>query len=73
MFKSGKKCEKLSNSKRTAYNIAYKKIENDIGYRDIDTLNMAELQQLVDDKGTSYYTKRDIILDSIANYSFMLT
>lgn len=59
LFKSGK-YEKLSNSKRTAYNIAYKKIENDIGYRDIDTLNVADLQQLVDDKGTSYYTKRDI-------------
>ncbi len=46
MFKS-RKCEKLSNSKRTAYNIAYKKIENDIGYRDIDTLNVAELQHLL--------------------------
>lgn len=59
LFKSGK-YEKLSSSKKTAYNIAYKKIEDDIGYRDIDTLNVTDLQQLVDDKGSSYYTKRDI-------------
>lgn len=59
LFKGGK-YEKLSSSKQTAYNIAYKKVEDNIGYRDIDTLNVATLQQLVDDKGSSYYTKRDI-------------
>lgn len=59
LFK-GSKYEKLSNSKQTAYNIAYKKIENELSYRNIDTLNVADLQQIVDDKGSSYYTKRDI-------------
>lgn len=59
IFKNGK-YEKLSNSKKTAYNIAYKKIENELSFQDIDRLNVADLQQIVDEKGTSYYTKRDI-------------
>ena len=59
LFQAGK-YEKLSASKQTAYNIAYKKIENEIAYRDINTLNVSDLQQLVDEKGSSYYTKRDI-------------
>lgn len=52
--------EKLSNSKRTAYRIAWKKIRDVIAHRRIDELTVPELQELVDDAGTSYYTKRDI-------------
>lgn len=59
LFKKSK-YEKLSNSKKTAYNIAYNKIEKDIGFYDIKKLNVADLQLLLDSKGTSYYTKRDI-------------
>ncbi|MDE6774918.1 MAG: site-specific integrase [Ruminococcus sp.] len=59
LFKNGK-YEKLSDSKKTAYNIAYKKIENELCYRNIDELNVTDLQQIVDEKGSSYYTKRDI-------------
>lgn len=59
LFKNSK-YEKLSSSKKTAYNIAYKKIENELGYQNIDELNVTDLQQIVDKKGASYYTKRDI-------------
>lgn len=59
LFKGGK-YEKLSDSKKTAYNIAYKKIENELCYRNIDKLNVTGLQQIVDEKVSSYDTKRDI-------------
>lgn len=52
--------EKLSSSKQTAYRVAWNKIKEGIGYRYIDELTVPELQELTDDAGTSYYTKRDI-------------
>jgi site-specific recombinase XerD len=50
----------LSKSKQTAYNVAWKKIKDDLCYRNIDDLTTDELQDIVDTRGTSYYTKRDI-------------
>lgn len=52
--------DKLSASKQTAYKIAWNKIKEGVGYRYIDDLTVPELQELTDDAGTSYYTKRDI-------------
>lgn len=50
----------LSKSKQQAYRTAWKKIEDAVGYRFIEDLTVPELQELTDDAGTSYYTKRDI-------------
>lgn len=50
----------LSNSKKTAYRIAYNKIKSEIDYRTIDSFNVLELQDITDEFGNSYYTKRDI-------------
>ena len=52
--------DKLSKSKRDAYRIAWDKIKDGVGYRPIEELTVPELQELTDDAGTSYYTKRDI-------------
>lgn len=52
--------DKLSKSKQDAYRIAWSKIKEGIGYRPIEELTVPELQELTDDAGTSYYTKRDI-------------
>lgn len=52
--------ERLSESKRGAYRIAWKKIHEEIGHRYIDDLTVPELQELTDLAGSSYYTKRDI-------------
>ena len=50
----------LSASKRTAYRIAWKKIEADVAYRSIDSFSVPELQELIDNTAPSYYTRRDI-------------
>ena len=50
----------LSKSKQQAYRTAWKKIEDAVGYRYIEELTVPELQELTDEAGTSYYTKRDI-------------
>lgn len=52
--------DSLSKSKRTAYNIAWRKIGKDIEYRSINEFTVPELQEITDRYGTSYYTKRDI-------------
>ena len=52
--------DKLSKSKQDAYRIAWAKIKEGVGYRPIEELTVPELQELTDDAGTSYYTKRDI-------------
>lgn len=52
--------DRLSKSKQDAYRIAWNKIKEGIGYRPIEELTVPELQELTDDAGTSYYTKRDI-------------
>lgn len=50
----------LSKSKRTAYNIAWRKIEKELAYRTIDSLTVSELQEIVDTVAPSYYTRKDI-------------
>lgn len=52
--------EKLSHSKKQAYTIAWKKISGEISFRSIQDMTVPMLQQIVDEHGTSYYTKRDI-------------
>ncbi len=51
---------KLSHSKQQAYRIAWNKIAGSIGLAQIKTATVPELQQLTDESGSSYYTKRDI-------------
>lgn len=55
------RCEmnKLSNSKYTAYTIAWGKLK-DLHFRQIDGLTVADLRQVVKDKASSYYTARDM-------------
>lgn len=50
----------LSDSKKTAYRIAWNKIKSGVEFRQIDSFVVAELQDIVDECGSSYYTKRDI-------------
>ena len=50
----------LSGSKQTAYRIAWRKIENEVSYRTIDSFSVPELQELIDNAAPSYYTRRDI-------------
>lgn len=50
----------ISKSKRTAYRIAWNKIKSDVAYRSIDSFTVAELQDITDNYGSSYYTCRDI-------------
>lgn len=49
----------LSASKRTAYKIARKRIEPIIG-REIDTLSLDDLQAVINEKCSSYYTAKDV-------------
>ena len=58
-YKDGK-YTKLSPSKQTAYRIAWKKLADISKFR-IDQLTVADLQQVVDEKSTSFYTARDMI------------
>jgi integrase len=52
--------DRMSESKRTAYRIAWDKIRDAVAHRYIDDLTVSELQALTDEAGSSYYTKRDI-------------
>lgn len=54
------KMEKLGNSKQKAYRVAYKKISDEICFRNIADFTVPELQAVVDKFGASYYTKLDI-------------
>ena len=58
-FKESKKFQKLSDSRQEKYNIAWKKIEPSTFVR-IDLLTVRDLQIMVDDNATTYYTARDI-------------
>lgn len=49
----------LSKSKQTAYKIAWGKLA-EIAFRDMGLIKIGDLQDVVDRKGTSYYTKRDM-------------
>jgi integrase len=51
---------KLSHSKQQAYEIAWKKIAYSISLAPIRSASVPQLQQITDDAGSSYYTKRDI-------------
>ena len=57
-FKNGQ-YEALSASKQQAYRTAWKKLESIKDTR-IDQLTVADLQQLVSEKCSSYYTTRDV-------------
>ena len=57
-FKNGQ-YEALSTSKQQAYRTAWKKLESIKNTR-IDQLTVADLQQLVSEKCSSYYTTRDV-------------
>lgn len=50
---------KLSKDKQTAYKKARKRLESIIG-RKIDSLTTADLQKVIDDNSSSYYTARDM-------------
>lgn len=49
----------IGKSKETAYKIAYDKCE-ELYWMDIADIRLIDMQKIVDSKGTSYYTKRDI-------------
>ena len=56
---SGGEMEKLSDSKRTAYKIAWDKLKS-LELRPIDTLTVADLRRVVGEKTTTYYPARDM-------------
>lgn len=51
--------QKLSDSKQTAYRIAWAKMES-IWYRHIDSLSVADLRKLVSEKAPTFYPARDM-------------
>ena len=57
-YKDGKYIT-LSDSKQTAYSIAWDKLHT-LKYRPIDTLTVADLQALITEKAPTYYPARDI-------------
>ncbi|WP_306574543.1 tyrosine-type recombinase/integrase [Anaerotruncus massiliensis (ex Togo et al. 2019)] len=56
---SGIHYQAISKSKETAYKIAYKKCAS-LYWTDIKDIRLSEMQRVVDEKGSSFYTKRDI-------------
>lgn len=56
---SGGEMEKLSDSKRTAYKIAWEKLKS-ISLRPIDSLTVSDLRRVVGEKATTYYPARDM-------------
>ncbi len=59
---------KLSNSKQTAYKIAYKKIAPIVHY-EISTLTIQQLQDIVNSKARTFYPARDIKTVLVALYT----
>ena len=59
IFKSGKKYNQLSESRKEKYEIAWKKLES-IWLWKIDALTTFDLQNVVDSKADTYYTARDL-------------
>lgn len=57
-YKSGE-MEKLSESKKTAYKIAWSKMRS-IQYTHIDALSVADIRKLVNEKAQTYYPARDM-------------
>jgi integrase len=58
-FRSSKKYEKLSDSRKEKYEIAWKKLES-IWFWKIDELTTFDLQNAVDSVAETYYTARDL-------------
>lgn len=56
---SGGEMDKLSDSKRTAYKIAWDKLKS-ISLRPIDSLSVADLRRVVSEKANTYYPARDM-------------
>ena len=56
---SGKQLEQLSESKQTAYRIAWSKLES-LKHRKIDTITVADLRSVVEEKAPTYYPARDM-------------
>ena len=56
---SGAEMDKLSDSKRSAYTIAWKRCES-LGPRPVDTITVAHLRAVVDSQAKTYYTARDM-------------
>lgn len=56
---SSNEMEKLSDSKRTAYTIAWNKLE-DIHHASVDSLTVADLRAAASKKASTYYPLRDI-------------
>lgn len=50
----------LSENKLRGYKIAYKRIENKVAFRQIDSFTSVELQELVDSSASTYSTRKDI-------------
>lgn len=65
----GGKMESLSDSKRTAYTIAWNKLTT-LKDRPIDTLTIAELQKIVIEKCPTFYPARD--MKSLLNHLYKL-
>lgn len=56
---SGRAMERLSDSKQTAYRIAWSKLQP-VALSDIKTLSVTHLQSVIDEKAPSYYPARDM-------------
>lgn len=56
---SGKEIERLSDSKQTAYQIAWNKLSS-LHLRRVDTLTVADLRGVVEEKASTYYPARDM-------------
>ena len=69
IFSSGK-CEKLSKDKQVAYKTAWKKIPDDLKGRPINLVTVGDLQQVINDKCSTYYPARDI--RALMNHLFRL-
>lgn len=50
----------IGKSKQTAYKIAWNRVKDAVGWRQINDFTVDELQELVDEAAPSYYTRRDI-------------
>lgn len=58
-YKGSRQYEKLSDSRKEKYTIAWRKIERETLVR-INQLTVSDLQQMVDDHATTFYPARDI-------------
>lgn len=58
-FKNSKQYDKLSDSRKEKYSIAWRKIEKETFLR-IDFLTVSDLQRMIDNHAKTYYPARDI-------------